>query len=280
MTIESIKPQYHKAWKENYHAEYFDTWADKSLGELTRLYESFNEIRLLKQYASSQEGQTLAEVGCATGEFYRYSAKNLPQYNYHGFDISEAALNRAREKFSVDKFFLCPKSGGDLKAIMQEKIGKQVDTLFARDVVLHQDTPFEFLKALIQIPQDMAVLRIRTRDKGATLLDPELSCQYVYGHWAPYMILNTDEVISVIRETVTAQKIHIVKHYMPLGGHHGRYVPKDCFDPETGTAETAVLIKLGEGQTDVVIEDRVDTNPKYTFTDYVVKAIRRLRKTK
>jgi len=34
---------------------------------------------------------------------------------------------------------------------------------------------------------------------------------------------------------------------MILGGQHARYLPKECYFKETGTAESALLIEKGDG---------------------------------
>ncbi len=57
--------------------------------------------------------------------------------------------------------------------------------VWARDVVLHQPDPFEYLSRLLPISNEVTILRLRTRDKGATVRDAELSYQWHYNHWVP-----------------------------------------------------------------------------------------------
>jgi hypothetical protein len=73
----------------------------------------------------------------------------------------------------------------------------RADVVFCRDVVLHQLDPYGFLSTLLDIAAKALVLRLRTRDVGATVLNAEISCQYHYDrHWVPYIVLNTDELIA------------------------------------------------------------------------------------
>jgi hypothetical protein len=48
---------------------------------------------------------------------------------------------------------------------------------------------------------------------------------------------------------------------MILGGHHLRYLPKDCYFKETGTAESVLLVEKGtETRETEVIEEAVPEN--------------------
>ena len=103
------------------------------------------------------------------------------------------------------------------------------------------------------------VLRVRTRDVGTTELDPDKSCQLNYGVWAPYMVLNCRELVENVKQMQPHPKrVHIAKHYMVLGGQNSRYLPKDCYLAETGTAESGLLIEKGgeSDRLDVLEEDR------------------------
>ena len=109
-------------------------------------------------------------------------------------------------------------------------------------MVHHQPSPFEYLSRLLQLSEEVSVIRIRTRDSGATVLDPELSCQRIYDQWVPFMVLNVGETIDAICSSIPVERMFVVKHYVQLGGWHNRFLPKECYDRETGTAETAVYI--------------------------------------
>jgi SAM-dependent methyltransferase len=252
----------HQAWHEEAHVVQFDGWARLPVGDLKNVYESFNEIALFLENKSSLHGRTFAEVGCATGELYRYITRYHREFAYFGFDISELVIRRAKEKYQKGAFFVC---GEDLSGIREQC---SPDVIFARDVVLHQPNPWAFLVQLIRLPAEAAILRIRTRDKGETVLDPELSCQWQFGNWVPYMVLNMDEVIEKIVESVNVSKLFVYKHYQPLGGQNGRFLPKECYLPQTGTAQTAFYLELASEPVavpQIVVQERVDPRPRRTL---------------
>ena len=234
----------HESFQDKGHAKHFDARYRLNLRGLKKEYESFNEFQLLCKYKSHINGKNFLDFGCATGEMYRYLQHYHSDLKYFGLDISIPAIQRAKDKYPMGNFIVISE---DIKISKQvEKLKFRPDILFSRDVVLHQAQPFEFLKELVGISNSALILRLRTRDKGKTVLDPELSAQYYCGKWAPYMILNIHELIDVIRSCTNIDTLHILKNYVVLGGCHGRYLDKECFYSETGTAETAVFLKKSE----------------------------------
>jgi len=247
-----------EAWQEGAHADFFDARAHFSLGLLQRVYENFNEFRLFLDHKNKIRGRDFVEIGCATGELFRYLRCYHPEYRYHGFDISRPAIERARQKYSDGRFDIC-------KADLSDILGCNTKpaVAWARDVLLHQPDPFDYLSRILNISGEVTILRIRTRDQGPTELDPELSCQWHYNHWVPYMVLNVDETVDTICRFIPVKKMYMVKHYVQLGGHHNRFLPKECYYPETGTAETAVyIVRSNDGWTnpEVVISSRNESN--------------------
>ena len=266
-------PTHFEIWQHPTHAVLFDLTSKFSLRELRKLYESYNEIQLLNKLATFGQHYDFAEVGCATGELYRYLRKCHPKINYFGFDISVPAILRARKKYPNGKFSVCKEDLSDL-----DKYRRSFAVLFARDVVVHQPLPFDFLSKLIAIPTVATIMRIRTRDHGKTELDPKLSCQKHYDGWVPYMILNINEVISVIMEARNIKSIHILKHYIQLGGHNNRFLPKSCYDIESGTAETSICIQFSKEKIknpEIIIKEKIDKNPNYNFIDLGLRLLRR-----
>jgi SAM-dependent methyltransferase len=227
-----------ETWQQESHADWFDVWSNLGVKHLGQMYEMFNEIELLLENKGDIAGNEFAEIGCATGELYRYLHNYHPEYSYSGYDISVAALDRAKAKYPEGTF---KRVAPDLA-----NVDPKPAISFCRDVVIHQVDPFGFLKSLVGLASEATLLRLRTRDKGSTELDPDVSCQFVYGQWVPYMILNVDEMISAIRDVLPNCGISIVKNYMILGGQVNRFLPKACYYEETGTAETAVCIMNNE----------------------------------
>jgi len=246
------------AWQETSHAQYFDAWAEFSNNRLRGVCESFNEVRSFLKNKHTIQGRDLLEIACATGEFSRYINTYHSEFHYRGLDISEPAIHRARAKYPTASFDLCRP---DLSDVVSSGVSPTV--LWARDVVHHQPDPFEYLSTLLSIAKEVTVLRIRTRDNGASIIDPEISCQWHYNHWVPYIILNIDEVLGFIQKTISVKKIFVAKRYVQLGGLYNRFVPKDCYYPETGTAETALYIEhssVSVNSPEIVISQKEDTD--------------------
>jgi hypothetical protein len=90
----------------------------------------------------------------------------------------------------------------------------------------------------------------------------------------PYIVINLDELISRIRTIRPASEVVVYRHHIVLGGQVNRFLPKDCYRLETGTAETAVGVFLRTTQPGrVTIEDRPDERPRYTVVYRVRHAI-------
>jgi SAM-dependent methyltransferase len=265
------------AWQDSTHAREFDelSWYPDFL--MRKRFESFNEVRLLRANAARIAGGRLYEIGCATGEFGRYAARYLPQFDYTGFDISRPALARAAEKYGDARYKLLEQPIGAFR----ERFGT-ADVVFCRDVVLHQLDPYAFLSSLLQIAQQALVLRLRTREMGETVLDAERSCQYHYDrHWVPYIVLNTAELVERIGADASAAEVIISRRYEPLGGHNFRCLPKELFYSETRSAETAVLVlKKGaarSGPLKVSFDDRRD-GPRYSLPERALLRLLRPRR--
>lgn len=232
----------YEAWKQQDHVSLFSLWDQFSTSRLVKECRRFNDFQLLQTISGSQDCVTLADVGCATGGFYRFFHHLAPNLEYLGFDISEAAVAHAKSIYPSGDFRLFD---GNLKSLDTFKS----DIVFCRDVVHHQTNPIEFLSDLYDATGRYLVLRVRTREKGNTIFDVDQSCQYTYGRWVPYIVFNTTELIELIGsfQPSPAQMI-IRRHPVVLGGQNSRLLPKELYYPETGTAETAVLIKKGDGE--------------------------------
>lgn len=228
-------------WKTQDHAETFDFWRESPTWDLRRRFEGFNEFQFLKETTEDLRRRSLLDVGCATGELYRYLAAYHPTLSYIGVDVSDAAVNRARRKYPTGNFSVV---SPDLRE--SRNWHGHVGIVWSRDVVHHQPNPLLFLERILALEQEVTVLRVRTRDHGSTVLDARQSCQWQYGGWAPYIVLNVDELTEAITSSTPVRRIEYRKRYEVLGGHHGRFLPKACYDPRTGTAETAALIVHGD----------------------------------
>ena len=238
------------------HPTLFGVWDRYSTRRLVRLCNKFNECQLLQSVVADPDLRTLSDVGCATGRFYRYFLRIWPSLQYKGFDISEGAVSQARRLYPRTSFTVF---NGRIES--EPKI--RSDVIFCRDVVHHQEDPRQFLSGLYDDTGKYLVLRVRTREVGATVLDTSQSCQYTYGLWVPYIVFNTAELIELLQSfTPPPAGITLWRHPLVLGGQNSRFLPKELYYPETGTAETAVLLEKGteDGQSDTRIT--VETRPE------------------
>jgi SAM-dependent methyltransferase len=253
MTVRN--PELYTSWNREGHAVHFDGLRFIPTPLLVRRWEGFNEVRMLGALLEREPRLTVLEIGCATGEMYRYVSRRHPQATYIGADISEPAVSRAREKFTSRARFIV--TDPSLAALD----GLTPDIVFCRDVLQHQTEPWTFLERLHRLAGRFLVMRIRTRDRGATEYDPERSCQYHAGAWVPFIMLNVEELVDTITARFHPSRLELVKNPIVFGGHHWRFVPKDCYESATGTAETAMLLEKGTGSAEkpaVTISVRAD----------------------
>jgi len=266
-----VVEEWYGDWQNQEHAIAFDVRAGLDRRNLIRNFESFNDVRLLKERVDCRLPLTLLEVGCATGEFYRYVRATSPRVRYYGIDISHPAIARAKEKYPQASVFVTDPSALLAEALQSCGIPAHPDVVYSKDVVHHQTRPLEQLSQLIQAASQAVIIRTRTRDVGPTEWDPEQSCQFHYGGWMPFIVLNLQELIEHIMAEAPGAEVVVYRHRMVLGGRYNRFLSKELFLKETGTAETAVgVLKKTKHPGRVTVEDRVDANPSYTW-DYLLK---------
>ncbi|MBN1636150.1 MAG: class I SAM-dependent methyltransferase [Deltaproteobacteria bacterium] len=257
------------AWGDKTHAKVFDYLHPMPGFIVKKHYESFNEGRLLRMFENDIHGNIFFEIGCATGELSRYISGFQTRFKYYGFDISDPAIARAKQKYPMGNFH---KVTDGFEEIIQT-FGHP-DVVWCRDVVMHQELPYVFLDNLINLSNEVVILRLRTRDVGETITDPELSCQLHWDKfWVPYIVLNTDEMIQEIEAHQDVKKIVISRHYEVLGGHNFRFLPKELFFSYSGTAETAVYIQKGsrkDASAEVSFMDQPD-RPKYGIIERIIR---------
>ena len=259
----------HEAWNQEEHAELFGGWNQYSTSRLLSLCSQFNECQLFKTVVGDQRCRSVSDVGCAVGAFYRFFHGVRPSLRYKGFDVSEVAIGQAKKLYPAAEFSVfddSPKSAQDIES----------DIVFSRDVVHHQADPVEFLQELYDVTRTYLVLRVRTREVGPTVFDVDLSCQYTYGRWVPFIVFNTSELIDLVRSFKPAPaSVVLRRHPMILGGGFGRFVPKELYYQETGTAETALLIEKGsQGVTSTAVT--AETWPEARGGDRRAQWLRRI----
>ena len=260
-------------WQHLSHVERFDARSRLDARNLIRNYEAFNDVRLLKERLDPARSVDLVEVGCATGEFSRYLRLTFPQVCYTGLDVSEPAIARAKAKYPETAFFVVEAGRPVAETLTHLGLSQHPALIYSKDVLQHQVEPLSFLSGLIRQASESVIVRCRTRDVGPTERDPERSCQHHYGGWMPYIVVNLQELINGILGEVPDGEVVVYRHHMVLGGSHNRFLPKELYLEETGTAETAVgIFKTTDRPGRVVIRDRSDGEFIGTW-DYRIKRL-------
>lgn len=231
----------YESWAQQEHTTHFGGWDRYSTSRLMRACSQFNECQMAVKLSKIAKINSMIDVGCATGRFYRFFRQVFPGVKYRGYDISQVAIDHAKQLYPEVDFSVFD---GDPNTVNIPK----PDLLFCRDVMHHQPNPKEFLASLYEATGKYLILRVRTREVGPTEFDSEKSCQLSYNIWVPYIVFNTNELTDLLSSyNQPPVKIDIVRHPEVLGGHLGRYLPKDLYFPETGTAETSLLIEKDSG---------------------------------
>ena len=260
------KVSWYAPWLSEAHAVYFNAHSALDDRNLMRLYETLNDVRLLKERLDQGRVYSLLEVGCATGDFSRYLKLTFPRVLYHGLDISQPAIQQAKRKYPRIPFAVrAPEQ--ELFSVCQEAWGRnQFDVVFSADVFHHQPEPLAFLSELFSMGSHMVIFRCRTRDKGKTQWDWTFSRQFHYGAWVPYLVVNLEELIQFIQSLSKNCELVIYRSHTVLGNRNDRQLPEDCSFPSTGTAETAVGIFLTSNSPGkVTLINRWDNRPNTTW---------------
>ncbi|MBI3332873.1 MAG: class I SAM-dependent methyltransferase [Candidatus Omnitrophica bacterium] len=270
--------KWYAPWQQKEHAVRFSFREALDDRNLVRLYETLNDVRLLKERFRIGPPMTLLEVGCATGDFYRYLRLALPHLSYCGLDLSPAAVERARSKYPEGNFLAC-EPGSQMLRVWEEKSGcRKADLVYASDVLHHQTEPFTFLCQLLRLASVAVLLRCRTRDVGPTEWNAARSRQLNYGGSVPYIVINMEELIGRIRREAPSAEVVVHRSRVVLGDRYGRRLPPACSLRRTGTAETSVGIFLKTDRPgSLSIRDRRDNRPNTTWDHKLRSLLGRLR---
>ena len=229
-----------KGFNSEAHLKVFDIWNTYSDVRFKFLYGAFQENRYLVQTISS--GNTILDVGCATGTTARWLKCNglFEPSNYLGIDVGKEVIDCAKSLYPDSTF----------ETVTPDWIylnNHKYDVVFSRDVAVHQADPLSFIDALINSCSKTLILRLRTRDNGATILDTSRSCQAIGGEfWMPYIVLNINELVERIKLQPCVTGIEINRSYGVLGGQQGRYLPRELYFAEAGGSETSVRLQLSK----------------------------------
>ena len=230
--------KYFFGWHTNKHLEHFNFWNSLSNYEFNFRWGSFRENKIVLNLL--EKGDSLFEVGCATGTTVRWlKNKNiLHKIKYFGVDISETVIEQANFLYPNEIFKKIDL--GPLKEYYNK-----FDYVFSRDTVMHQEKPFLFFEELIKCANKGVIIRLRTRDFGDTDFNIENNCQLHYDtYWMPYIVININEIIDFLKNMKIVESIEINRSYEILGGNTNRFLPKDLYFKSAGTSETSIYLKI------------------------------------
>lgn len=236
-----------EGFKTDDHKNAFDVWNKMSKKQFKYIFSSFEENKFLLECLNSKRIFSILDYGCATGYLKRYlDLIGGGEINYTGLDLSKKSIEIAKKCYDTGNFFT-----GTSTSQLTEKY----DLVYSRDVIVHQKEPWKLISELASKTKKNLILRLRTRDKGETVLDSEKSCQLQYNeHWLPYIVLNYEEFINHLRK-IGFKFIKTNRSYKVAGGQNSRYVEKSLYLKKTGTSETSIFASYENNQstsTDII----------------------------
>tara|TARA_A100001011_G_C14101575_1_gene753048 strand:- start:22 stop:858 length:837 start_codon:yes stop_codon:yes gene_type:complete len=231
------KNYFHDGFKSEEHKKNFDVWNKMSSNYFRYVFSSFEENKYLLNYQSVKNEFTILDYGCSSGYLKRFLnffyGKN---YTYNGYDISKESVNLAKKLYGEENFFSEDEylQNDDLRK-------KKYDIVYSRDTVLHQKEPWKFIDELVSKVKKKLILRLRTRNKGDTILDIQNNYQvYANESKIPYLVLNYNELIQYLKK-LNFKFIVTNRSTTILGGKYNRYLDKSLYLEETESAETSIL---------------------------------------
>tara|TARA_B100000579_G_C22802628_1_gene840764 strand:+ start:861 stop:1703 length:843 start_codon:yes stop_codon:yes gene_type:complete len=234
--------KYFTGWDTKSHLDKFNPWNYYSNSFFNYTFGAFFENKKMLELLNKNNNISVLDVGCASGYLLRYILKNKSDFNtknYLGIDISKSAIDFAQKKYGKANFQVLDNEN------LTFKDNTLYDIVYSRDTIQHQVNPIQFINKLLNLSKNYLVVRLRTRDKGKTEFNSDVSCQMHYDKfWMPYIVINIDELIQIFKLNAFIKEILINKSYMILGGQNQRYIPKDLYFSEFGTAETTIVLKL------------------------------------
>jgi SAM-dependent methyltransferase len=214
------------SWQTRAHAERYNMRHEFSLGE-----------QVLLELIGKYDVREVVDLGCATGEFYRLLKKRAPSVRYRGYDVSSSGIAEARKKFPEGSFSLCRPDLSDIAP---------GECVYSQDVVHHQLDPLGFVRALIGLSERFLIVRLRTRDVGATVTDWRESRQLIYEQWVPHIVVNFQEFLDFLAP-LDLPHVRIIKRPKTLSRTNGRFVPEDLAH-SGGSATTLIASKVNVGK--------------------------------
>lgn len=208
--------------------------------------------RCLNYVSNVAQGNEISvlDIGCAAGDYYSYLTcqRASRTFEYEGVDISKVAIEAANRYYQTDRFQVI-----DRDEDLEDKTG---DIVLSVNVLQHQPMAIDNLVRILQCAKQYLVVTLRTRENGETVLDPELSCQRIFGEWVPFIVINSKELYRTIFSSVPGPvRISSFKEYRMFAGAGPRFLPKELYIEESGTAVTTLIVeKRDPGQENEISE--------------------------
>ena len=90
------------------YASNIDPWGQSANTDIDyKKYYNFSRTRIVNSINNIENRKTVLEIGCGTGFVLDFLAGNLPNTEMSGMDISEVAIERARNNFPEHNFIIC-----------------------------------------------------------------------------------------------------------------------------------------------------------------------------
>ena len=231
--------QHLDAWTSREHLETFSDWSkDLSSYSKYRNRQIYGNLgRCINEVIDYSV--VINELGVGGGrslEYFRSLTRdaNLQSYDYLGYDIAPECVDHCRTKF-----------GYNFELVKDDAIFRPCDLFFFFDVLVHSADPLKLLERLGASTGKYLCFQTPTRDQGVTEFDVEKSCRLENGVWVPWIVFNLDELLDHLKEQ-GSERFLVLKTYKQFSGGGNRFLPRECFDPRTGSARTAICaVKRG-----------------------------------
>jgi len=154
-----------------YNKQYYSHWeVNGKMTEITKLNKTYTFEVWLREIEKYIAKGRILDIGCAMGFFLEVAQQR--GWDVYGIDVSEYAVNLAREKFGSRV------SRGTLSDIHFAPDSFDVITMF--DVIEHLSSPTETLRNISMILKSKGILAISTVNTDS------LSCKLMGSYWSHF----------------------------------------------------------------------------------------------
>lgn len=192
-------------------------------------------------------GATVLDVGCASGGFFNIMRTFEPNIEYTGIDLSEKALELARERYPEAKFVLT--EGFDLPFE-----DNSFDIVHCTSVFNNEPNYQGMLKEMYRVSNRFVVIDIRLLKDLGTVRESVYNIQFDGAQVeakVPYVVNDADEVANFILQLEPKPKAL-------RGTGYFHQVAKEAESTQSDVCMTILLVQKGSresGQTEIDLDD-------------------------